>query len=90
MIVDLFLPQSTSRFIWTLKCGRKEERLFLEAIATLLELFDQSEAIALFTDGERRYSKLLFGIWASVIVSATFGHLQYSSLELYTLKPCPI
>ena len=27
---------------------------------------------------------------ASVIVSATFGHLQYSSLELYTLKPCPI
>jgi hypothetical protein len=82
--------ERASRFIWTLKCGRKEERLFLEAIATLLELFDQSEAIALFTDGERRYSKLLFGIWASVIVSATFGHLQYSSLELYTLKPCPI
>ena len=27
---------------------------------------------------------------ASVIVSVTFGHLQYSSLELYTLKPCPI
>jgi hypothetical protein len=30
--------ERASRFIWTLKCGRKEERLFLEAIATLLEL----------------------------------------------------
>jgi hypothetical protein len=27
---------------------------------------------------------------ASVIVSATFGHLQDSSLELSALKPCPI
>ena len=27
---------------------------------------------------------------ATVIVSATFGHLQDSSLELNTLKPCPI
>lgn len=58
----IVLMERANRFIWTLKCGRKDKRLFLEAIATLLELFDQSEAIALFTDGERRYSKLLFDI----------------------------
>jgi hypothetical protein len=27
---------------------------------------------------------------AYVIVSATFGHLQDSSLELSALKPCPV
>ena len=54
--------ERASRFIWTLKCGRKEQRLFLEAITTLVELFDKTEAIKLFTDGERRYSKLLFDI----------------------------
>ncbi len=29
-------------------------------------------------------------MWVSVIVWATFGHLQNSSLELNALKPCPI
>jgi hypothetical protein len=29
------------RFIWTLKCGRKEERLRLDVIATLLKFFDK-------------------------------------------------
>jgi transposase-like protein/IS1 family transposase len=58
----IVLMERASRFIWTLKCGRKERRLFLEAISTLAELFDQSEALALFTDGERRYSQLVFDI----------------------------
>jgi len=69
----IVLMERASRFIWTLKCGRKEERLFLEAIATLLELFDQSEAIALFTDGERRYSKLLFGVCNEVLRNGKRG-----------------
>ena len=44
------------------------------------------------TDAQCRHFDSLddMGDEASVIVSATFGHLQYSSLELYTLKPCPI
>jgi transposase-like protein/IS1 family transposase len=58
----IVMMERASRFIWTLKCGRKEQRLFLEAITTLVELFDKTEAIKLFTDGERRYSKLLFDI----------------------------
>lgn len=69
----IVLLERANRFIWTLKCGQKEQRLFLEAIATLLELFDQSEAIALFTDGERRYSKLLFDICNEVLHSGKPG-----------------
>lgn len=47
--------ERASRFIWTLKCGKKEQRLFLEAVTNLAELFDKTEFIKLFTDGERRY-----------------------------------
>jgi transposase-like protein len=68
------LMERASRFIWTLECGRKEQRLFLEAIATLAELFDQSEALALFTDGERRYSKLLFDICHEVFGKSKRGN----------------
>jgi hypothetical protein len=31
-----------SRFIWHLKCGRKEQKLFLEAMMTVAELFERS------------------------------------------------
>ena len=58
----IVMMERASRFIWTLKCGKKEQRLFLEAVTNLAELFDQTESIKLFTDGERRYSKLLFDI----------------------------
>jgi len=58
----IVMMERASRFIWTLKCGKKEQRLFLEAVTNLVELFDKTESIKLFTDGERRYSKLLFDI----------------------------
>jgi len=41
----IVLMERASRFIWTIKCGRKERRLFLEAVGTLAELFNQSEAL---------------------------------------------
>jgi len=50
----IVIIERASRFIWTLKCGKKEQKLFLEAVTTLVELFDKNEAIKLFTDGERR------------------------------------
>jgi len=50
----IVMMERASRFIWTLKCGKKEQKLFLEAVTTLVELFDKTEAIKLFTDGERR------------------------------------
>ena len=67
------LMERASRFIWTLECGRKEQRLFLEAIGTFADLFDQTEAIALFTDGERRYGKLLFSICNEILHNGKRG-----------------
>jgi IS1 family transposase len=58
----IVMMERASRFIWTLECDRKDQKLFLEAVTTLVELFDKTEVIKIFTDGERRYSKLLFDI----------------------------
>lgn len=61
------LMERASRFILALKCGRKEQRLFLEAIVALSEWLGQTQELALFTDGERRYSQLLFEICHELI-----------------------
>ena len=59
----IVLMERASRFIWHLKCGKKEQKLFLEAMMTIAELFERStESLQLFTDGEKRYSQLLFDI----------------------------
>ena len=50
----IVLLERTSRFIWTLQCGRKQRRLFLEAVVTLTDVFERSESLAVFTDGEGR------------------------------------
>jgi len=52
----------SSRFIWELSCGKKDRELFEKAIRMLAKLIDQTEDIALLTDGERRYGKILFEI----------------------------
>ncbi|MEM9219767.1 MAG: hypothetical protein AAGD25_36240 [Cyanobacteria bacterium P01_F01_bin.150] len=49
----IVLMEWASRFIWELKCGRKQRRLFLEAMTTVADLFERSDGLALFTDGER-------------------------------------
>ncbi|MGL5033847.1 MAG: hypothetical protein ACRC6M_08610, partial [Microcystaceae cyanobacterium] len=64
----IVLMDRASRFIWHLKCGRKEQKLFLEAMMTVAELFEKStESLQLFTDGEKRYSQLLFDICHEVL-----------------------
>lgn len=58
----IMLLDRASRFIWDLSCGKKEESLFLKAVERFSELVKQTDDISLLTDGERRYSKLLFEI----------------------------
>ena len=66
--------ERASRFIWHLKCGRKEQKLFLEAMITVAELFEKStESLQLFTDGEKRYSQLLFDICNEVLRTGKRG-----------------
>lgn len=56
------LMDRASRFIWELSCGKKEEPLFLTAMEQLLEVIKCTDDLTLLTDGERRYSSLLFEI----------------------------
>lgn len=56
------LMDRASRFIWELTCDKKEEALFLQAMEQLVEIIKQTDDLTLLTDGERRYSALLFEI----------------------------
>jgi hypothetical protein len=70
----IVLMERASRFIWHLKCGKKEQKLFLEAMMTVAELFERSaESLQLFTDGEKRYSQLLFNICHEVLKTGKRG-----------------
>jgi len=58
----LLLMDRASRFIWTLECGKKDQKLFTQAIQTLEQIVQEAEDVTLLTDGERRYGNLLFSI----------------------------
>lgn len=69
----IVLMDRASRFIWELNCGKKDRFLFEKAIKTLAELVDQTEDIALLTDGERRYGKILFEICQEILLTGKRG-----------------
>ena len=56
------LMDRASRFIWELTCDKKQEALFLQTMEQLVEVIEQTNDLTLLTDGERRYSALLFDI----------------------------
>ena len=56
------LMDRASRFIWELTCDKKGEALFLKAMEQLVEVIKKTDDLTLLTDGERRYSALLFDI----------------------------
>ena len=58
----IMLLERSSRFILDLACGEKDKALFQEAIEVFCKLMNQSKDITLLTDGERRYSNILFDI----------------------------
>jgi transposase-like protein len=69
----IVLMDRASRFLWELKCGQKEESLFRAAIVTLSRVLEQTQDLALVTDGERRYGKLLFEICQQALRSGKVG-----------------
>ena len=58
----IVLMDRASRFIWEMRCGKKDRSLFERVIKTMAELVEQTEDITLLTDGERRYGNTLFEI----------------------------
>ncbi len=61
------LMDRASRFLWELRCGQKNRKLFKKALGTLEKLVNQTQDLSLITDGERRYGNILFEICHEVI-----------------------
>ena len=61
------LQDRASRFLGELECGKREQRLFQQAIETLCDVIEQTGDVSLVTDGERRYGSLLFEVWAELV-----------------------
>lgn len=69
----IVLMDRASRFIWDLKCGKKDRTLFFHSIQLLRLVIEQTEDLTLVTDGERRYGNILFEICNEVIRSGKCG-----------------
>lgn len=69
----IVLMDRASRFIWTLECGKKDERLFKNAIRILLKVIKKTDDLTLLTDGERRYGNILFEICHELLKTGKRG-----------------
>ena len=56
------LMDRATRFLWDVHCGRKDRKLFKNAMRLLCEVIQQTGDLTLLTDGERRYGNLLFAL----------------------------
>jgi len=69
----ILLLDRASRFIWEIDCGKKERKLFHKAITSLDKIARQTQALSLFTDGERRYGHLLFELCHELVQNGKPG-----------------
>lgn len=67
------LIDRASRFLWELRCGKKNRKLFLKALKTLEQIVNQTRDVSLITDGERRYGNILFEICNELIRTGKRG-----------------
>jgi transposase-like protein len=77
----IVLMDRASRFIWDLRCGERERALFEQAIQTLAHVVQQTNDLALVTDGERRYGLVLFEICQTVIRTGHRGRPRHTLPE---------
>lgn len=61
------IMERSSRFIVEQQCGPKNADLFESVMATVCEYIDQTNDMAFFSDGERRYGNTLFSICSKVL-----------------------
>src|SRR5262249_60456480 len=55
----IVLMDRATRFLWDMPCGRKERKLFKQAMGLLCQVIEQTGDLTLLPDGERRYGRLL-------------------------------
>lgn len=69
----IVLMERASRFIWEMKCGKKDRTLFFWGIRMIRQVIERTEDLTLLTDGERRYGKILFEICHEIVRSGKRG-----------------
>ncbi len=69
----IILMERSTRFIWEIKCGKKDRALFLQVIRKLNEVIKRTVDVTLITDGERRYGNILFEIFQEVVRTGKRG-----------------
>ena len=69
----IVLMDRASRFIFELKCGKKDRSLFKKAIRTIEKLVNNTQDLSLITDGERRYGNILFEICNELVMNGKRG-----------------
>jgi hypothetical protein len=69
----IVLMDRATRFIWDMHCGRKDRKLFKNAMRLLCHVIEQTGDLTLLTDGERRYGSLLFELCSEVLRTGKRG-----------------
>ena len=67
------LMDRATRFIWDMHCGRKDRKLFKNAMCLLCHVIEQTGDLTLLTDGERRYGSLLFELCSVAVRTGKAG-----------------
>jgi len=62
-----------TRFLWELQCGRKDRKLFQQAMRLLCDVIQPTSDLTLLTEGERRSGSLLFEIGSEVLRNGKRG-----------------
>jgi len=69
----IVLMDRATRFIWDMRCGRKDRKLFKKAIGLLCQVIQQTGDLTLLTDGERRYGSLVFELCSQALRNGKRG-----------------
>jgi hypothetical protein len=69
----IVLMERATRFIWDMRCGRRERKLFKNAMRLLCHVIEQTGDLTLRTDGERRYGSLLFELCSEAVRTGKRG-----------------
>ncbi len=69
----IVLMDRATRFIWEMKCGKKDRTLFFWGMRMVKQILERTGDLTLLTDGERRYGKILFEICHEIVHSGKRG-----------------
>ena len=69
----IVLMDRATRFLWDMQCGRKDRKLFQNAMRLLCQVIEQTGDRTLRTDGERRYGSLLCALCSEALRTGKRG-----------------